>query len=51
VGHRTGLDNLEKRKFFTISGLELLPLYLPARSQSLYPLSYPGYRDRFGDSI
>jgi hypothetical protein len=33
---------LEKRKFLTLPGLELLPLSRPARSQSLYRLRYPG---------
>jgi hypothetical protein len=42
VGHRTGLDDVEKRKFLTLPGLELRPLCCPARSQSLYRLSYPG---------
>jgi hypothetical protein len=36
------LDDVEKRKFFTLPGLELLSLGRPARSQSLYRLSYPG---------
>jgi hypothetical protein len=31
-----GLDNVEKRKFLALSGLELRPLDHPARSQSLY---------------
>jgi hypothetical protein len=42
VGPRTGLDNVEKRKFLTLPGLELRPLSRPARSQSLYRLRYPG---------
>jgi hypothetical protein len=42
VGPRAGLDEVEKRKFLTLWGLELRPLGLPARSQSLYRLSYPG---------
>jgi hypothetical protein len=37
-----GLDDVEKRKFLTLPGLELLPLGRPARSQSLYRLRYPG---------
>jgi hypothetical protein len=37
-----GLDDVEKRKFFTLPGLELRPLGRPARNQSLYRLSYPG---------
>jgi hypothetical protein len=36
VGLRAGLDDVEKRKFLTLPGLELLrPLGRPARSQSL----------------
>jgi hypothetical protein len=38
---RSGHD-VEKRKFFTLPGLELRPLGLPARSQSLHRLRYPG---------
>jgi hypothetical protein len=36
VGPRARLDDLEKRKFFTLPGLELRPLCHPARSQPLY---------------
>jgi hypothetical protein len=43
VGPKTGLDEVEKRKFLTIPGLELRPLGRPARSQSLYRLRYPGF--------
>jgi hypothetical protein len=39
---RAGLDDMEKRKFLTLPGLELRLLSRPARSQSLYRLSYPG---------
>jgi hypothetical protein len=42
VGPRTGLDDLEKRKFLTLPGLELRPLDRPAGSQSLYRLRYTG---------
>jgi hypothetical protein len=42
VDPRTGLDDVEKRKFLTLSRLELRPLGHPARSQSLYRLRYPG---------
>jgi hypothetical protein len=35
VGHRAGLDNVERRKFFILPRLELGPLGRPARSQSL----------------
>jgi hypothetical protein len=41
VGPRAGLDDLEKRKFLTLPGLEIRPLSCPARSQSLYRLRYP----------
>jgi hypothetical protein len=40
---RASLDDVEKRKFFTLPGLELRPLCRPARSQSLYRLRYHGY--------
>jgi hypothetical protein len=43
VGSRTGLDDMEGRKFLTLPGLELRPLSRPAPSQSLYRLRYPGY--------
>jgi hypothetical protein len=36
MGPRAGLDDVEKRKFITLPGLELEPLGHPARSQSLY---------------
>jgi hypothetical protein len=42
VDLRTGLDDVKKRKFLTLGGLELRPLGCPARSQSLYRLRYPG---------
>jgi hypothetical protein len=42
VGPGGGLDDVEKRKFLTLSGLELWPLGRPSRSQSLYRLCYPG---------
>jgi hypothetical protein len=42
VGSRTGLDDMEKRRFLTLLGLELLPLCRPAHSQPLYRLRYPG---------
>jgi hypothetical protein len=32
----SGLDNVEKRKFLILLGLELRPLDRPAHSQSLY---------------
>jgi hypothetical protein len=42
VNPRAGLDDVEKRKFLTLPGLELRPLGRIARSQSLYRLGYPG---------
>jgi hypothetical protein len=42
VDPRADLDDVEKRKFLTLPGLELRPLGRPARSQSLYLLHYPG---------
>jgi hypothetical protein len=36
VDPRGGLDDVEKRKFLTLPGLELRSLVSPARSQSLY---------------
>jgi hypothetical protein len=36
VDHRAGLDDVEKRTFFTLPGLELRPPGRPARSQSLH---------------
>jgi hypothetical protein len=43
VGPRACLDDV-KKNFLTLSGLELRPLGRPARSQSLYRLSYPASR-------
>jgi hypothetical protein len=40
VGPRPGLNDVEKRKFLTLPGLELRPLSPPARSQSLYRLRF-----------
>jgi hypothetical protein len=37
------VDDLEKRKFLTLLGLELQPLGHPAHSLSLYQLHYPGF--------
>jgi hypothetical protein len=42
VGPRVSLDDVEKRKFLNLPGLELRPLGRSARSQSLYRLRYPG---------
>jgi hypothetical protein len=42
VTPRAGLEYVEKTKFLALPGLELRPLGRPARSQSLYRLSYLG---------
>jgi hypothetical protein len=42
VDPRAGLDDVEKRKFLTLPGLELRHLGRQARGLSLYRLSYPG---------
>jgi hypothetical protein len=44
VDPRAGLDDMEKRKFLILPGLELRILGRPARSQSLYRLRYLGSR-------
>jgi hypothetical protein len=41
MGPRTGLDNVEKRKFLTLLGLEFRPLHPPAPNQSLYRYATP----------
>jgi hypothetical protein len=42
VGPRACLEDVEKRRFLTLPGLELRTLGRPARSQSLYRLRYAG---------
>jgi hypothetical protein len=42
VGPTAGMDDVEKRKFLILPGLELRPLSRPARRQSLYRLRSPG---------
>jgi hypothetical protein len=42
VGHRSNLNDMKKRKFLTLPGLELRPLGRPTSSQSLYRLCYSG---------
>jgi hypothetical protein len=42
MGPKASLDDVEKRKFFTLQGLELQRLGRLAHSQSLYRLRYPG---------
>jgi hypothetical protein len=46
VDPRAGLNDVEKKKFLTLPGLELRLLGHPARSQSLYRLRYPGSENR-----
>jgi hypothetical protein len=41
MGSGAGQDDVEKRKFLTLPGLELRPLGRPTRSQSLNQLRYP----------
>jgi hypothetical protein len=48
VDPRAVLDDLEKRKFLTLPGLERRPLSRPARSQSLYRLRYPSSEETEG---
>jgi hypothetical protein len=42
VGPRDGLDDVHKRKFLILPGLEPQLFGHPARRQSLYRLRYPG---------
>jgi hypothetical protein len=42
VDPRAGLDDVEKWKFLTVSGLELPSVGRPTRSLSLYGLRYRG---------
>jgi hypothetical protein len=41
VDPRAGLDDVEKKKFLPLPGLEIRSLGRRARSQSLYRLRYP----------
>jgi hypothetical protein len=41
VDLRAGLDDLDKRKFLTIQGLELRPLGRPARRYTDYAIPAP----------
>jgi hypothetical protein len=41
VGSRAGLEDAEKRKFLTLSGLELWPLGRPASPYTEYAISAP----------
>jgi hypothetical protein len=40
VGLRAGVDDVKKKKFLTLPGLELRPLGVPPPSQSLYRPHY-----------
>jgi hypothetical protein len=52
VGLGAGLDDVENRIFLPPPGLELRPIGRPARSQSLYRLSYPDFvKYQVGDLI
>jgi hypothetical protein len=42
VSPRAGLDDVEKRKFLTLPGLDLRPLNRAARSQLIYRSRYSG---------
>jgi hypothetical protein len=44
VNSRAGVDDVERRQILPVWRLELRSLGRPARSQSLYRLSYPGTR-------
>jgi hypothetical protein len=46
VDRRAGVDDVEKRKLLTISGLEPRILGRPARSQSLHRLRYHRLKNR-----
>jgi hypothetical protein len=50
VGPRSGLDDMNKKKFLPLPGLQLRTLGRAARSQSLYRLSYRGVRMYFNIS-
>jgi hypothetical protein len=44
MGHKTDLDNMERRQILSLPGLEpRVAQGCPARSQSLYRQRYPGY--------
>jgi hypothetical protein len=46
IGFIAGLDDVEKRKFLALPGLKLRPIDRPARSKSLYRLSYLDSRSK-----
>jgi hypothetical protein len=49
VDPRAGLEDVEKRKFLTLSGLELRPLDRPARIASCYTSFYLNLREEQQD--
>jgi hypothetical protein len=51
VGPRAGMDDVERRRILSLSGLELRPLDPEARGQSVCRLRYHGYRLRTGGNI
>jgi hypothetical protein len=51
VDPRTGVGDVKKRKIFALPGLEFRPLCRPARSQSLYWLSYGGFIMTVGNTV
>jgi hypothetical protein len=46
VGPKAGLDDVEKRKFLILPGLEQRPLGRRVRSQSLHRLRHPGSTEK-----
>jgi hypothetical protein len=50
-GARASLNDMEKRKFLILLGLDLRPVGLLACSQSLYRLRYPGSHKPLGLAI
>jgi hypothetical protein len=46
VDPRAGLDDVEKKKYLILPGLEVRPVGRPARSRSLYRLRYFGLKRR-----
>jgi hypothetical protein len=43
---RASMNDVDRRKFLTLPGLEFPPLGRPARGQSVYRLRYPGSRSK-----
>jgi hypothetical protein len=51
VGPRAGVEDVEKRTFLTLPGLEPRPLNRPDRSQSLYRVHYTDSWCKCDDNI